>query len=478
MKRKWMIGLALGILALLTLGLALLWAGRLAKSRSRPIENEEEADVPRLPILSRPTAPETDPSEAVADTPADSEAADHLTPVAAPHSLGGRSIVARVTAVVAFALLALGLALMARGQFAWGASEPTVRVESASVSVGGSVTVGLDALNVPAPGVAAITVDVQYDNTVVDATACNQIPGAVVCNKDYAPDKVRVTGAGLYGLSGTFALADITFRAVGQPGQCSPLDVQIVTFADTNGQPLSVTAEDGQVCIPAATTTPPATPTHTPTATPAHTPSATATLSPSATATHTLPPADTMPPSFTATATPTSTTEESPLISIAMAPGWNYECYVGASRPTEEALTKTTGKINAAYRIGDAGAFDRWFPNLPEVSTLTTIDPGDTLFLLASDPFLWTQATSHAESTVTLDQGWNGVCYLGEGGPVEEATQGLGAQYAAIYSLAPDRTWQRYVPGRPEISNLSQLETYTPVLILVTGVKGHWVHNP
>jgi hypothetical protein len=161
-----------------------------------------------------------------------------------------------------------------------------------------------------------------------------------------------------------------------------------------------------------------------------------------------------------------------------MAPGWNYQCYVGESRPTEEVLATAAGRVSAAYRLGAGGTFDRWFPNLPEVSTMTTVNPGDTLFVLTSDPFLWTQVASDTEPTVDLAQGWNGVCYLGASGPVEEATQGLGVQYAVIYSLAPDRTWQRFVPGRTEISNLSQLAKFTPVLILVTGNYSHWVFNP
>ena len=60
---------------------------------------------------------------------------------------------------------------------------------------------------------------------------------------------------------------------------------------------------------------------------------------------------------------------------------------------------------------------------------------------------------------------------------MEAATLGIDIPYAVIYSLAPDRTWQRFVPGRPEISNLSQLAKFTPVLILVTG-NSHWIFNP
>jgi hypothetical protein len=159
-----------------------------------------------------------------------------------------------------------------------------------------------------------------------------------------------------------------------------------------------------------------------------------------------------------------------------MAPGWNYECYVGESRPTEEVLAAAAGRVNAAYRLGVGGGFDRWFPNLPEISTLSTVNPGDTLFVLTSDPFLWIQAASDAASAADLAQGWNGVCYLGESGPVQAATLGVDVPYSVVYSLA-GQTWQRFVLGRPEVSNLGQLAKFTPVLILV-GESGRWDFSP
>ena len=61
---------------------------------------------------------------------------------------------------------------------------------------------------------------------------------------------------------------------------------------------------------------------------------------------------------------------------------------------------------------------------------------------------------------------------------MEEATRGLDVHYAVIYSLAPDQTWQRFVPDETEASNLSELAKFTPVLILVTGSEGHWVFSP
>jgi parallel beta-helix repeat protein len=213
-----------------------------------------------------------------------------------------------------------------------------------------------------------------------------------------------------------------------------------------------------------------------PTRTPTPTPSRTSTPTPTGTANPTPTPASSYTPGFLPTTAPgTPVPDESPLVSAAMAPGWNYECYVGDSRPTEEAFATAAGRVSAAYRLGAGGVFDRWFANLPEVSTLTTVNPGDTLFVLTSDPFLWIQTASDTESTVDLAQGWNAVCYLGVSEPVQAATQGI-VPCAMIYSLV-GQTWQRFVPGRPEISNLSQLARFTPVLILVTD-PCQWVFNP
>jgi hypothetical protein len=212
------------------------------------------------------------------------------------------------------------------------------------------------------------------------------------------------------------------------------------------------------------------------------TPSPTPTRTPSPTPSRTPGPAPTPTPGYTPGPLPnttgTPTPDESPLTSAAMAPGWNYECYVGESRPTEEVLATAAGRVRAAYRLGTGGVFDRWFPNLPEVSTLTTVNPGDTLFLLTSDPFLWTQPVSDADSAVDLAQGWNAVCYSGGSGLVEAVTGGIDLPYTVIYTLAPDHTWRRFVPGKPEVCSLSELAKFTPVLILVTGSEGHWVFSP
>ncbi len=380
------------------------------------------------------------------------------------------SAIARSAAVAVFALMTLGIALMARGEFALGAAQPTVQVvpATANVSAGGSVTVHLRALNISTPTLGAATIDIQYDGAVIDATACTPDPDhrfdVPICTRHFpTADTVRVSDTEIFslvGASGNIVLADITFKAVGQPGDCSPLHVQIETFADPiNGQPISATAQDGQVCIPAA-----------PTPSPTTSPEPTASPTPAAT--------DTPTPSSTPGAVETPTPDESLPVSAAMAAGWNFDCQVGSSRPTEEALTAALDNLSAAYRLGPGGVFDRWFPNRPDASTLTEVNAFDALFLLTSDSFVWTQAATDLQSTVGLAEGWNGVCYLGSGGPVETATQGIDVPYTVIYSLAADQTWLRFLPDEPEASNLSQLTEFTPVLVLVTGQNGHWAFNP
>ena len=227
--------------------------------------------------------------------------------------------------------------------------------------------------------------------------------------------------------------------------------------------------------------TPTATATRTPTPSPTGTPG-TPTPPPDYTSTptpaYTTTPSPTTPSSPTDTSTPTPTPGEPPLMVAALSAGWNFQCYIGASRPIEEALAEATGKISAVYRLRDGGPTDRWFPDRPEVSTLTTVNPGDTLLLLTSDPSTWTQATSDAEPMVTLAPGWNGVCYTGGSASVEEASQRIDVPYSVIYALAPDQTWQRFVPDNHDVCTLTYLTEFTPVLILVTGDAGHWVLSP
>ena len=194
---------------------------------------------------------------------------------------------------------------------------------------------------------------------------------------------------------------------------------------------------------------------------------------PSPTPTPTPTPTLTPTPTATPTATPTPT-PPGPAVA------WMYSCYLGASQPTEDALATISGNVLAAYRLRPDQGYDRWFPARPTVSTMTALNPYDALFLLVASDATWPQQPSgEPPSDASLVFGWNSVCYTGQTKETETATQGIDGDFAIAYTLAPDQVWQRFVPGRPEVSTLAQLDSFTPVLILVTEESGAlWVFDP
>ena len=100
---------------------------------------------------------------------------------------------------------------------------------------------------------------------------------------------------------------------------------------------------------------------------------------------------------------------------------------------------------------------------------MTVVNPYDALFLLMASDATWPQEPwGESPTTVDLVFGWNSVCYTGQTKDAATATEGIAGQFAIAYTLAPGQGWKRFVPGKPEVSNLSQLESFTPVLILVT----------
>jgi hypothetical protein len=108
----------------------------------------------------------------------------------------------------------------------------SIQPASATVGVGGSVTLALQA-TAPAAGLGSWTVDVQYDPTVLSivAAGCSSTVGSL-CNTAFASNKVRVAGNSVSGLTGSQALASLTFTAVGATGSATAITPLIVTFID------------------------------------------------------------------------------------------------------------------------------------------------------------------------------------------------------------------------------------------------------
>jgi hypothetical protein len=166
------------------------------------------------------------------------------------------------------------------------------------------------------------------------------------------------------------------------------------------------------------------------------------------------------------------------LDTVNLVTGWNGSCYQGSEQQIDDAFAGVSG-VRAVYRMKDQ-AFDRWFPNRPELSSITTLGPFDPLLVLTTEDATWTVTpNSDFPRSGLLSSGWNSICYLGAGKDTEAAAAGIMGDFAVIYTLTPDQTWRRYIAGRPEVSNLTRLETRTPVLILITDPDGAlWIFDP
>jgi len=131
--------------------------------------------------------------------------------------------------------------------------------------VGGAVAANqVTSLPVQASAVTnlgAVTARIGYDPTVVRATACQRNPVFAfgLCNltidrdEDGTPDAVQFNLISLTGQdadpSAPLQLTGIVWEPVGTQisGTLSTLTIEVLTFTDSSGLPMAVTAEDGQI---------------------------------------------------------------------------------------------------------------------------------------------------------------------------------------------------------------------------------------
>ncbi|MGB6836736.1 MAG: hypothetical protein WBF66_03415 [Dehalococcoidia bacterium] len=187
----------------------------------------------------------------------------------------------------------------------------------------------------------------------------------------------------------------------------------------------------------------------------------------------------TPPPGTSTPSTPTPMPTPPPG-TILLVGGWNNACYVGLEQPIEDVLADAAEHVLAVYRMRVDLGFDRWFPNRPEVSTITTVSPFQPLFILMSQYGFWPHEPSGTlPASVSLARGWNNVCYTGQTKSVEDATAGVAGGFSIMYQLGSDQFWRRYVPIRPDVSNIVQVSQYDTVLMLVNQEGGtSWTFDP
>ena len=198
---------------------------------------------------------------------------------------------------------------------------PVVAAASGSLTSGApgpSAVLPITVTDVQKLGAASVVVG--YDPASLKPVACQRGPAfdVSVCNRTYdrdgdgTADAVLFAVLSLNGVSATdtaIPLANITWQAVAavQDAKVTVLTVEVRTFADADGRPLTYTTQEGQITLMPAlppTMTPTPTSTATPTATETETPTPTSTATPTATET------ETPTPTATASPTPTATVNE------------------------------------------------------------------------------------------------------------------------------------------------------------------------
>jgi len=194
-----------------------------------------------------------------------------------------------------------------------------------------------------------------------------------------------------------------------------------------------------------------------------------------------------VPPAPSPTPTPSTPTPGTPTPlptpppgTILLVGGWNNPCYVGPEQPIEDALADIADQVVAVYRMRADQGFDRWFPNRPEASTITAVSPYQPLLILMSQyGFLPHEPSGTPSASVPLASGWNNVCYTGQTKSAEDATAGVAGGFVIMYRLGSDQGWSRYVPARPEVSNIIQLSQHDALLMLVNQESGTtWTFDP
>jgi hypothetical protein len=349
-----------------------------------------------------------------------------------PRSIAGATVVLVVVGLLA----AAGVGIVAGGPFASGSSSATVTYPSdATIEPDAVESATVMASDVPTPGVCTVTVDITYDPNVKIPTACQPDPdghfGTTLCNIDI-PGTISLTLVEVAKpVSGEFPVANITWQAVGDPGECTDVDVIVHQFADCTGVDMPVIDGDGDNCI--ATPTPIITPTP------------------------------------TATATPSGTPPVGPTRTLHWGPGWHNATWSVDSTP-EEVFACAMGNYAAAYRLV-GGGWERYFPDRPELSNMGDLEPYDAFLILVTADVTCEMPLADplgTERTLDWGVGWQDEGWTGpDGTPPQDAFACANGSYAAAYRLVGGG-WERYFPDRPDVSNMGLLNRYDASFILVT----------
>ena len=170
--------------------------------------------------------------------------------------------------IPAGAVSALLLAVLFFAASLASAQENTVRIEPSGIEVapGGSFEIAIRD-DPPEQSVTAWVLDLRYDPDVLsvgdDACTSTSFPGGMIgiaqcelvdSDEDGSDDSVRVLGLGIFtstpiGFIEEFTIAEIVFDVVGDPGDCSDLELVLAVHAGADGEETGALVQDGRACI-------------------------------------------------------------------------------------------------------------------------------------------------------------------------------------------------------------------------------------
>lgn len=113
------------------------------------------------------------------------------------------------------------------------------------------ITVPLDLVGVPAaPAIGVLSVDVQYDTTVLKAVACavSSSFDLLLCNME-TPGLLQLAGVAATGLHTDVRVADLGFELLPPVNRTTQLTVHLDALADVDGTTINAMGQNGQISI-------------------------------------------------------------------------------------------------------------------------------------------------------------------------------------------------------------------------------------
>ncbi len=133
-----------------------------------------------------------------------------------------------------------------------------VKAGNTSANPGVTFTVPVTVSNIPAAKLGAVTVEIHFDPALLEVQSCGLDPDSKFnmdnCNIHYEndgvnPDVIRMSLTSSAGVSTSAKLANLSFKAKGDNGTSTIVDVVVIEFKDPDGNPVAATDKDGLVLI-------------------------------------------------------------------------------------------------------------------------------------------------------------------------------------------------------------------------------------